>query len=115
MKCSLWRWDGSGSSLMDWRDAAWIVRGFIDNRGRSPDGTKLANVVLQDSEGDAYLSLSIFAPGEIPQPSEQIEDLLNRIDFRRIPLPDLPYQQAKLEPGQFIHDHPWILLGRPTA
>ena len=93
--------DGSGSSLMDWRDAAWIVRGFIDNRGLSPDGTKTASVVLQDSEGDAYLRLAIFAPGEVPQPSEQIEDLLNRIDSRRIPLPDLPYQQAELEPGQF--------------
>ena len=93
--------DGSGSSLMDWREAAWIVKGSLDNRGLSPDGTKLADVVLQDSEGDAYLYLAIFAPGEVPQPSEQIEDLLNRIDFREIPLPDLPYQQAELEPGQF--------------
>ena len=93
--------DGSGSSLMDWREAAWIVKGFLDNRGLSPDGTKLASVVLQDSEGDAYLYLAIFAPGEVPQPSEQIEELLNRIDFRVIPLPDLPYQQAELEPGWF--------------
>ena len=93
--------DGSGSSLMDWREAAWIVKGSLDNRGLSPDGTKLADVVLQDSEGDAYLYLAIFAPGEVPQPSEQIEDLLNRIDFRVISLPDLPYQQAELEPGRF--------------
>ena len=93
--------DGSGSSLMDWREAAGIVQGFLDNLGLSPDGTKLANVVLQDSEGDAYLYLAIFAPGEVPQPSEQIEDLLNRIDFRVIPLPDIPYQQTELEPGQF--------------
>ena len=93
--------DGSGSSLMDWREAAWIVEGSLDNRGLSPDGTKLAEVVLQDSEGDAYLYLAIFAPGEVPQPSEQLEDLLNRIDFRVIPLPDLPYQQAELEPGSF--------------
>ena len=93
--------DGSGSSLMDWREAAWIVKGSLDNRGLSPDGTKLADVVLQDSEGDAYLYLAIFASGEVPQPSEQIEDLLNRIDFRVFPLPDLPYQQADLEPGQF--------------
>ena len=98
--------DGSGSSLMDWREAAWLVKDIPYNRGLSPDETKMASVVLQDSEGDAYLSLSIFAPGEIPQPSEQIEDLLNRIDFRRIPLPDLPYQQAKLEPGQFITTTP---------
>ena len=93
--------DGSGSSLMDWREAAWLVPRFLYNRGLSPDGTKLADVVLQDSEGDAYLYLAIFAPGEVPQPSEQIEDLLNRIDFRVIPLPDLPYQQAELEPGSF--------------
>jgi len=94
--------DGSGSSPMDWREAAWIVKGSLENRGLSPDETKLADVVLQDSEGDAYLYLAIFAPGEVPQPSEQIEDILSRIDFRRIPLPDLPYQQAELEPGTFI-------------
>ncbi|MYF92160.1 MAG: hypothetical protein F4184_08655 [Gemmatimonadetes bacterium] len=98
--------DGSGSSLMDWREAAWIVKGSRDNRGLSPDRTKQADVVLQDSEGDAYLYLAIFAPGEVPQPSEQIEDLLNRIDFRVIPIPDLPYQQAELEPGWFISATP---------
>ena len=98
--------DGSGSSLMDWREAAWIVKGSLDNRGLSPDETKLAEVVLQDSEGDAYLYLAIFAPGEVPQPSEPIEDLLNRIDIREIPLPDLPYQQADLEPGSFIRSNP---------
>ena len=93
--------DGSGSSLMDWREAAWIVRGSIDNRGRSPDGTKLADVVLQDSEGNAYLYLVIFTSGEWPQPYDR-EDLLNLVeDFREIPLPDLPYQQAELEPGWF--------------
>ncbi|MXX41288.1 MAG: hypothetical protein F4Z85_25095, partial [Gemmatimonadetes bacterium] len=58
--------DGSGSSLMDWREAAWIVRGSHDNRGRSPDGTKLASVVLQDSEGEAYLYLAIFSSSEWP-------------------------------------------------
>ena len=98
--------DGSGSSLMDWREAAWLVKDIPYNRGLSPDETKAASVVLQDSEGDAYLYLAIFAPGEVPQPSEQIEDLLNRIDFRVIPLPDLPYQQAELEPGQFIGTTP---------
>ena len=85
--------DGSGSSLMDWRDAAGIVRRFLDNRGRSPDGTKRAYVVLQDDEGNAYLDLTIYAPSEGPQPSKQIED------FRVILLLDLPYQQAELEPG----------------
>ena len=94
--------DGSGSSLMDWREAAGIVKGSLDNRGLSPDRTKQADVVLRDDEGDAYLRLVIFAPGEVPQPSEQIEDLLNRIDSRVIPLPDLPYQQADLEPGHYL-------------
>ena len=98
--------DGSGFSLMDWRDAAGIVSRFTYSRGLSPDGTKLADVVLQDSEGHAYLYLATFAPGEVPHPSEQIEDLLNRIDFRVIPLPDLPYQQAELEPGWFISATP---------
>ncbi len=85
--------DGSGASLLDWRDAAGIVRRFLDNEDRSPDGTKRASVVLQDDEGNAYLRLVIYASSEGPQPSDQIED------FREILLPDLPYQQAELEPG----------------
>ena len=91
--------DGSGSSLMDWRDAALIVRGFLDNEDRSPDGTKRARVVLQDDEGNAYLRLVIYASPEEPQPSDQIED------FREILLPDLPYQQAELEPGWYRVSH----------
>ena len=48
--------DGSGSSLMDWRDAAGIVQRFLDNRGRSPDGTKQASVsFLLDDESDQTL------------------------------------------------------------
>ena len=93
--------DGSGSSLMDWREAAGIVRRFLDNEDRSPDGTKRARVVLQDDEGNAYLRLVIFAPTEGPQPSDQIEDLWE------IPLPDLPYQQDELEPG-------WTLMAYST-
>ena len=94
--------DGSGSSLMDWREAAWIVKGFVESRGLSPDGNKYASVTSQDSEGDAYLFLAIFAPGGGP-PFDQKEDILNQIeDFREILLPDLPYQQADLEPGWFI-------------
>ena len=83
--------DGSGSSPVDWKEGAGIVRRFLDNR--SPDGTKRAEVVLQDDEGNAYLRLVSFAPSEGPQPSKQIED------FSEILLPDLPYQQAELEPG----------------
>ena len=88
--------DGSGSSLMDWREAAGIVRGFLDNRDRSPDGTKRADVVLRDDEGNAYLRLVIYASPEGPQSSDQIED------FKEILLPDLPYQQAELEPGRYL-------------
>ena len=91
--------DGSGSSLMDWREAAGIVRRFLDNEDRSPDGTKRARVVLQDDEGNAYLRLVIFAPSEGPQPSDQIEDLWD------VPLPDLPYQRAELEPGWYMVAH----------
>ena len=91
--------DGSGSSPVDWREAAFIVRRFLDNRGRSPDGTKQARVVLQDYEGNAYLRLVIYAPTEGPQPSDQIED------FWEILLPDLPYQQAELEPNWEIVPH----------
>ena len=82
---------GSGSSPVDWQEGAEIARRFRDNR--SPDGTKRAEVVLQDDEGNAYLRLVSFAPSEGPQPSKQIED------FSEILLPDLPYQQAELEPG----------------
>ena len=93
--------DGSGSSLMDWREAAWIVRPpFLDNLVRSPDGTKLADVVLQDPEGNAYLRLYSYAPSEGPQPSDQLED------FREILLPDLPYQQEGLEPGFYSSAYP---------
>ena len=94
--------DGSGSSLMDWREAAWIVKGFVESRGLSPDGNKLASVRSQDSEGDAYLYLAIFAPGGGP-PFDQKEDILNQIeDFREILLPDLPYQQVELKSGWFV-------------
>ena len=87
--------DGSVSSLVpvDWKEGAGIARRFLDNRGRSPDGTKRAEVVLQDDEGNAYLRLYSYAPTEGPQPSKQIED------FSEILLPNLPYQQAELEPG----------------
>ena len=92
--------DGSGSSLMDWREAAGIVRRFHDRGGRSPDRTKRASVVLQDDEGNAYLRLYSYAPSEGPQPSDQRED------FREILLPDLPYQQEELEPGFYSSAYP---------
>ena len=49
--------DGNGSSPVEWREAAFIVRRFRDHRYLSPDGTKRANVVLPhgDVEGQALL------------------------------------------------------------
>ena len=96
--------DGSGSSLMDWKEAAGIVRRSLD---RSPDGTKRATVVLQDDEGNAYLRLVVFAPTEGPYPSNQIED------FSEILLPIYPINKLNLNPAT----REWIatLLGRLTA
>ena len=85
--------DGSGSSPISRTDGTGIVRRFLDNRDRSPDGTKRAYVVLQDLEGNAYLHLTSYAPTEGPQPSDQMAD------FSEILLPDLPYQQAEPDPG----------------
>ena len=49
--------DGNGSSPVEWREAAFIVRRFRDHRYLSPDGTKRANVVLPHGavEGQALL------------------------------------------------------------
>ena len=54
---------------------------------------------MQDYKGNAYLRLVIYASGEGPQPSDQIED------FREILLPDLPYQHAELEPVWYGVSH----------
>ena len=106
--------DGSGSSPISRTDGTGIVRRFFDNSDRSPDGTKRAYVVLQDPEGNAYLRLTSYAPRRLaglagyaptegPQPSDQIAD------FSEILLPDLPYQQAELEPGgsRAAHSATW--------
>ena len=97
--------DGSGSSPISRTDGTGIVTaGSSIIRGLSPDGTKRATVVLQDDEGNAYLRLAGYAPMRLaglvgctpiegPQPSDHIEG------FWDVPLPDLPYQQAELEPG----------------
>ena len=86
--------DGSVSSPVpvDWKEGAWIVRRLLDNHGRSPDGTKRADIELHHGEGNSYLHLVSFAPTEGPQPSNQIED------FWDILLPDLPSQH---EPSRF--------------
>ena len=51
--------DGSGSSLVDWKEAAGIVRRFQDHRNRSPDGTKQATVVLLLDDDDGQCSYYI--------------------------------------------------------
>ena len=105
--------DGSGSSPISRTDGTGIVCRFFDNFNLSPDGTKRAYVVLQDDEDNAYLRLAGYAPIRLAglvcasiegqQPSDQIEDFWER----EIPLPDLPYQQAELEPGsQGIASYP---------
>ena len=90
--------DGSGSSPISRTDGTGIVCRFFDNSGLSPDGTKRAEVVLQDDEGNAYLRLAGYAPirrlaGLTGCAPTQVAD------FSDVPLPDLPYQQAELEPG----------------
>ena len=45
--------DGSGSSLMEWTEAALILRRFWDDHRLSPDGTKRATTVLL--RGDEYV------------------------------------------------------------
>ncbi|MCY3664781.1 MAG: hypothetical protein OXH81_03910 [Gemmatimonadetes bacterium] len=44
--------DGSGSSIMEWTEAALLLRRFRDSRNFSPDGTKRASTVLL--RGDEY-------------------------------------------------------------
>ena len=66
---------------------------ILSSRASPCQDTTSYRQVLQDSEGNTYLHLAIFASSEGPQPSDQIEDLWE------ILLPDLPYQQAELEPG----------------
>ena len=50
--------DGSGSSPMEWREGAWIIRRFQDHRNRSPDETKQAAFILllDDEDGQALIT-----------------------------------------------------------
>ena len=73
--------DGSGSSPVDWREPL-LDQAFT----RSPDGTKLANVVLADEEGNAHLYVRDVSEYQRTYIS-QIQ-----IDLWGTPLPDLPQQ-----------------------
>ena len=79
--------DGSGSSPVDWR-----VPLFDHYFTRSPNGTKLAAIVLADEEGNAHLYVRDVSEYQRPYLS-QIQ-----VDLWGIPLPDLP-QQGKSKPG----------------
>ena len=73
--------DGSGSSPVDWREPR-LDQIFT----RSPDGTKLANVVLADEEGNAHLYVRDVSEYQRPYLS-QIQ-----VELWGTPLPDLPPQ-----------------------
>ena len=73
--------DGSGSSPVNWREPL-LDQAFT----RSPDGTKLANVVLADEEGNAHLYVRDVSEYQRTYIS-QIQ-----IDLWGTPLPDLPQQ-----------------------
>lgn len=79
--------DGNGSSPVEWRESL-LDRAFT----RSPDGTKLATVVLVDEEGDAHLYVRDISEYQHPYLS-QIQ-----VDLWGTPLPDLP-QQGQPKPG----------------
>ncbi len=85
--------DGSGSAPVDWRESL-LDQVFT----RSPDGTKLANVVLADEEGNAHLY--------VRDVSEYQRSYLSQIqvDLWGTPLPDLP-QQGKSEYGILTTSH----------
>ncbi len=85
--------DGSDSSPVDWREPL-LDQVFT----RSPDGTKLANVVLADEEGNAHLY--------VRDTSEYQRLYLSQIqvDLWGTPLPDLP-QQGKSEFGIMTTSH----------
>ena len=73
--------DGSGSSPVNWREPL-LDQAFT----RSPDGTKLANVVLADEAGNAHLYVRDVSEYQRTYIS-QIQ-----IDLWGTPLPDLPQQ-----------------------
>ena len=85
--------DGSGSAPVDWRESL-LDRIFT----RSPDGAKLANVVLADEEGNAHLY--------VRDVSEYQRSSLSQIEVELwgTPLPDLP-QQGKPEYGILTASH----------
>ena len=67
--------DGSGSSLIERGEGTSMHRQFLDDRSRSPDGTRRAFVVLRDgATGQAFLHIRNA----------------NEDEFTAIPLSDLP-------------------------
>ena len=62
--------DGSGSSPVEWREGAWIIRRFQDYRNLSPDGTKRADFVLllDDEDGQALITYNANEDSRITAP-----------------------------------------------
>ena len=54
--------DGSGSAIMEWTEAALLLRRFWDRRNFSPDGTKRATTVLL--RGDEYVQALLVMTSE---------------------------------------------------
>ena len=54
--------DGSGSSLVEWTEAALLLRRFWNRRNFSPDGTKRASTVLL--RGDEYVQALLVMTSE---------------------------------------------------
>ena len=54
--------DGSGSSIMEWTEAALLIRRFWDRRSFSPDTTKRATTVLL--RGDEYVQALLVMTSE---------------------------------------------------
>jgi Tol biopolymer transport system component len=93
--------DGSGSSLMEWTEAALLLRRFWDRRNFSPDGTKRATTVLL--RGDEYeQALLVMASEDWKMTSKD-----------RVPAILLSGQPVDL----FFQDYgdSWILTGFPLT
>ena len=62
--------DGGGSSPVEWREGAWIIRRFQDHHNLSPDGTKRASFVLllDDEDGQALITYNANEDWRITAP-----------------------------------------------
>ena len=99
--------DGSGSSLMDWKDAAGIVQRFLYNRGRSPDGTRQARV-WYDGAGQTLISMDDIDEGR------QIKATRPIALFTLGQPSDVDLSSWNSGPGVWSSDFLWSPWGPPT-